>query len=48
MVVLFMTVGRNNLNISSREFAGYLKKSVLTTTDYNKVIALDVKYSTKI
>lgn len=42
MVVLFMTIGRNNLSLSTREFAGYLKKSVLAVTDYKKIIPIDV------
>jgi hypothetical protein len=43
MVVLFMTIGRNNLSLSTREFAGYLKKSVLAETDYKKIIPIDVR-----
>lgn len=42
-----MTIGRNNLSLSTREFAGYLKKSVLSETDYKRIIPIDVRINQK-
>jgi len=43
MVVLFFAIGKNNFTFSTREFADYLKRSVVTQTDQKKVVALEVK-----
>jgi hypothetical protein len=42
MVVLFFAIGKNNYTFSTREFADFLKKAVLTPTDQRKVVALEV------
>jgi hypothetical protein len=42
MVVLFFAVGRNNFSFSTREFADYLKKAVLASTEQKKIVAIDV------
>ncbi len=42
MVVLFFAIGKNNHTFTTREFADYLKKSVLTTADQKKVVPLEV------
>lgn len=42
MVVLFFSVAKNNYTFSTREFADYLKKGVLGSTDQKKIIGLEV------
>jgi hypothetical protein len=48
MVVLFFAIGKNNFTFSTREFADYLKRSVVTQTDQKKVVALEVKIIKKL
>lgn len=42
MVVLFFAIGKNNFTFNTREFADYLKKSILAPTDQKKVVGLEV------
>ena len=44
MVVLFFAIGKNNFSFSTREFADYLKRSVVTQADQKKVVALEVSF----
>jgi hypothetical protein len=42
MVVLFFAIGKNQFTFSTREFADYLKRGVIASTDQKKVVALEV------
>ena len=43
MVVLLLAIGKSKYNYTTREFADYLKKYILTPVDIRKTSAFEVK-----